>query len=882
MWQQDVLRYLTNRRRKKEGEDPSFQYGLHIQLKLVRMELGLGGDNAKLSNFVNRNKSSAYHCGFDAADAVRKLVSPMIERGEIDKNESLRNFHAFLKAEGIRDKWLDIADYEQCLIAAFSEALPRRFPTQEGDGPAAGIYGQRLQPIPSFIGRDSELDALGQALARHGAVILDGMGGIGKTQLAEEYARRSMGRYTSCQIVTVEPWFTSYRDVVRAVRFDDWRSPHSAQHDSPEACVDRLCRLDPSSLLIFDNIDHELSDYSLLRRILRDSGAHIIVTTRLRDAFPEGASVTVGALPSDEQLHLLEGNMNRTLEPGEMDAARQICSRVDGHTLAVQLLGRAIRAQSITVPDMLGQLEGLTGFAALDTSVFVHKDGLNKTMRIQDFVGQILFSLKPLDDEMRDTLRFLTLLPLQGVPQHLLTAGEFTLSETRLNTLRDHGWAIHTADDDMLRLHPVVRQAVLSELQVDSNTCTPFLAMLSQALWEPSISDDLSHLLRLASNAVDMMYISKPLRDLLLSGRLKTLYDRAYVALQGQQFWDRLRDELEEQSLDDALTDDAAAALRLYVQFCELMCFLRDAQEQAGIFMPGTFSGDIADIFDAAATGEHAEHFRNIRDAFTEQFLEEYAAEMDDDELEDVRGDWKALLQLAVLTVGTELSEYIREAGLTSLEGEDERAFVSVFTTLTAAQETLLESVSEPVFGSFLVTVLEAFAAVQTLTPFVASDAVVALTLLFILLQKCSEQIASFDDARTFRGWQFPIITYTPRGFSPAGFTYTEELWGRPTATQIYARGAKQLIVSMSRIDSDSELSEFELLGTHEVERSGQRTILARSAEGPVPDVQVDIGPWRVRIASPSRISRREVLKMARGLELPETRDSCTGDGVPQ
>ena len=49
--------------------------------------------------------------------------------------------------------------------------------------------------LTSFVGRRSEIDTVTRLLSQSRLVTLIGTGGIGKTRLALEVARRSLGRY---------------------------------------------------------------------------------------------------------------------------------------------------------------------------------------------------------------------------------------------------------------------------------------------------------------------------------------------------------------------------------------------------------------------------------------------------------------------------------------------------------------------------------------------------------------------------------------------------------------------------------------------------------------------------------------------------------------
>jgi len=64
----------------------------------------------------------------------------------------------------------------------------------EPDAPTAGVHGFGA-PLTSFIGRASEVAELGAMLEKHRLVTVTGPGGVGKTRVAGEVARRTANRF---------------------------------------------------------------------------------------------------------------------------------------------------------------------------------------------------------------------------------------------------------------------------------------------------------------------------------------------------------------------------------------------------------------------------------------------------------------------------------------------------------------------------------------------------------------------------------------------------------------------------------------------------------------------------------------------------------------
>lgn len=871
LWQQDILRYLTNRHQKKGADDPGLPFGLHLQLKIVRAELHLGSDNARLSSFINRKKNSPYTVGFDAAEAFDKLIQPELDAGRLTPEVALRNFHEFLWVEGIEDTWKDIPDYRECIIAAFTEGFPRHHAIEVDSIPT--LHGERFPANTFFTGREADLAQMDGIFSQEDVLVLSGVGGIGKTSLAEEYARRHADRYSARQLIALEPGFTSYAELLMAVQFDGLGNEAAADREQLlEERIKYLCSLDSSTLLVFDNIDRDLEDYRLFRQLLRDSGAHIIVTTRLQEAFPEGIEMAVSTLSPEDQLGLLEKSMGRPFREREERAAQEICRRLDGHTFVIQLLGRAIRKQEISCTQMLEKIQGLTGFAALDEEVRVQKDDFNRSTQILRYIREILFSLEPLNAYQQDLLRFLTLLPFEGVARTLLT-DILALDAAVLSDLADRSWIQHDTDRDVIRLHSVIREAILAELPVNSHTCTPFLCELDRSLWEPEMSPEFADLLRLAGNAIDMLYITDDLRSFLTSDRLKPLYDRLFKGTQSKNVWEKWREELEISSKDEELLPETAKTLEMYAAFCEYMAVLeraRTAMDAASFRMPFL---DTQEALAAVEQNNDSDLFSEAAIRFLDLFSELYYTDENGNPENTGDMDPELFLQLATSTVGAQLTDYLQEAGLTVGMDSDAAAVPAPASVLSREDMQLLTAVSEPAYNSFLITALEAFSASQALLPFVASTAVYALALLFTLQRLAVSGLQSLEDITLQTGWRFPLVTSLPEGFSLAedGLEYEEELWGRPVLTMLFERGSDSLLVRISRPNRKWEMDEFDLQSPEVIEETAGRRIRAGSSENALgPDIQVDIGPWCIRIQGvEGAISREEALQAARGIQLP-------------
>jgi predicted ATPase len=218
----------------------------------------------------------------------------------------------------------------------------------------------------SFIGRESEVAELQDALKAHRLVTLTGVGGVGKTRLALEVASRLAGEFPDGVwffelAVVADP--AAVPDAVAAV-LGITQQPGNSVSESVAAALEGRVRL-----LVFDNCEHVLDDAAdLIEAILAQSATvRIVATSR------EGLGVAdeqVWPVPSlDLSAGIDSAAVNLFVEraqsvaprfsmggPDDMAAVVDICRRLDGIPLAIELAASRMASMTpIEVNDRLDQ-----------------------------------------------------------------------------------------------------------------------------------------------------------------------------------------------------------------------------------------------------------------------------------------------------------------------------------------------------------------------------------------------------------------------------------------------------------------------------------------------------------------------------------------------
>lgn len=224
--------------------------------------------------------------------------------------------------------------------------------------------------LTAFIGREREMDDIGEALSANRLVTLTGAGGTGKTRLAIEVAARIAADF-ACGAGYVDLAPLSDPDVVAVTT-----ARALGLRDQPtQPAMSAVCRFvrDRQMLLVIDNCEHLLdASTELVNALLSASpGLTLLTTSREPLGLPGEVSWRVPSLSvTDEAVALFDDRARRNkpefrVAADNLAAVTEICRRLDGLPLAIELAAARIRALSPTeiVDSLHDQFRLLTGGA---------------------------------------------------------------------------------------------------------------------------------------------------------------------------------------------------------------------------------------------------------------------------------------------------------------------------------------------------------------------------------------------------------------------------------------------------------------------------------------------------------------------------------------
>jgi predicted ATPase/class 3 adenylate cyclase len=227
----------------------------------------------------------------------------------------------------------------------------------------------RPAQLTPFVGRVSELAHVGQLLDVSRLLTISGPGGVGKTRIAIEAASRSGTRfadgvrYVDLSAVT-DPELAAFA-VARAMELAE----------PPDRCitVDALIRHlgDRRLLLVVDNCEHLLDACAALVGVMLGACPNLTVLATSRSplgtcgeqVFPvPGMSATDDAVQLFAE-HARRGSPGFAPGPSDIAAVEEICRRLDGLPLAIELAAARVRSCSLAeiIDSLDARLDFLTG-----------------------------------------------------------------------------------------------------------------------------------------------------------------------------------------------------------------------------------------------------------------------------------------------------------------------------------------------------------------------------------------------------------------------------------------------------------------------------------------------------------------------------------------
>lgn len=376
--------------------------------------------------------------------------------------------------------------------------------------PPKFILAQNLSRSPYFVdgSRNKELKELQRDMlkGKHPLFIF-GIGGIGKTELANEFAREQIKNGTPAYLVTFKG---SMRETVLSMKFSGYESAAQGTEEDYQRRLDMLKEDYRGCLLIVDNFDDDEKNISTLQcdpaynDVVNGSGMKILFTTRSR---PDEITKELSPLSEEDAMKLF-----KSISPVAKDdepIVRELIRETDCHPMTIELLAKTREDswQVVSYKELLLRLRHRNIDDKNLPAVSVKK---NLTEREAKIYGHLkaLFDLYKLGEAYRQAICHVTLLPIDGFDAVTFVLNEDADKRIQLKNLESHSWIRRRKEENLLYIHPLIRSVFKNEIKPADEDCADFL----KRIW----------------NVVDNQYPP----DLELFGQSAELFERATNTLQ--------------------------------------------------------------------------------------------------------------------------------------------------------------------------------------------------------------------------------------------------------------------------------------------------------------------------------------------------------------
>ena len=392
----------------------------------------------------------------------------------------------------------------------------------------------------AFVGREKELADIRSSFEKGDKlVVLTGLGGMGKTELAVKFGRDYAGtvyfaRFNTSFTKTLANMALGIRP---ALSDDELRQPEGTLC---AMVLELLSKAGENDLLIIDNAD---SDTGSLADLQKDAGykaltrlpLKILLTTRSESP----RAVKIRAM-DEKPLFEIFKNHGADVDDNEK---RSLIAAVEGHTLTIDLIARTLADNWVPVSTK-NMLDAIANSTLSEEDFPVVGADYNQDPEQVHFYQRLrsVFRVATIPETEKNILRCATLLPETGLDVRYFRAALTEEMRKAFPNLGKRGWL--EMKDDLLTIHPVIRLVCRTELMPTDENCGDFL----HALWDQFDEKEydrvkyaqLAEVFALAADHLDdrnakwINHSGRLLNDLAQYGTARDLYEKHLSTLENR------------------------------------------------------------------------------------------------------------------------------------------------------------------------------------------------------------------------------------------------------------------------------------------------------------------------------------------------------------
>ncbi len=336
-----------------------------------------------------------------------------------------------------------------------------------------------------FVGRDYEFAKIEEELQNTDRLYISGMGGMGKSELVEQYAKNHKSEYDAIIIATYTTDIKSMICNIPIVNVAD-QLPNETQDEYVNRKVSALQNIGEENklFLIIDNYNTEFNskdDLELFDKVTACAYKTVITT---RNNISDERVINIK--PIENARAIFDNYYKKPLSDNDSQIVDRIIAIYQNHTLATELLAKQMAAGRINPKNMLEKLNN----GGLKNSGFEKiRVGNSKEHNAYSYI-HTLFDIYELSEDERYILLNLSLIPPTGISTEIFYKWCELSTYDNINSLVASGWINHDEVYDTISLHPVVADIMLDELEKQVSTADKFFnSYIKQCIVKEETSD---------------------------------------------------------------------------------------------------------------------------------------------------------------------------------------------------------------------------------------------------------------------------------------------------------------------------------------------------------------------------------------------------------
>lgn len=338
-----------------------------------------------------------------------------------------------------------------------------------------------LPEKPQLIGREMEIGQISEVFETSNYIVLTGIGGIGKSNVALAYAHLlNKNDDWIIQHVICENSDT-LRSVINKLRFENLVEKRGNIDNNFDLRLKALKNQHKPVLILLDNLDRPFADtdYEDIKK-LSSCGHNIRFIITSRNALLSDKKNIIHITPLDHDsltklyvFHRFEEAFNHDdYIADHKDILEKIFALINEHTLMTILLAKLPERSHLDEYKIYNLLYHYLNLPS--DPIRISKDELVFENSINEIIKQI-FDISQFTDKEKSIMMYMSLVPFDGINSNLFT--KLTgYSRNEMNNLRKSHWLMLDSKSLNIKLHPLIYNAITSfnETTPSSKICTEF------------------------------------------------------------------------------------------------------------------------------------------------------------------------------------------------------------------------------------------------------------------------------------------------------------------------------------------------------------------------------------------------------------------------